>query len=97
MKASTHESLSLDRKYQKIHNILIAYVWNVSAAEHTDIYFLTFNDAVKVMEIKGYADTDSWKKRGYYFVRNAGAELKELLKQYGMTAEQWREKTQTAG
>jgi hypothetical protein len=95
MKASTQESFSLDSKYKKIPNILIAYVWNVNAEERGDVYLLTFNNAVKVMEIKGYAETDSWKKKGYYFVRNAGTELKSLLKQYGMTTEQWREKIQT--
>lgn len=97
MKASTQESFSLDSKYQKIPNILIAYVWNVTAAERGDIYLLTFDDAVKVMEIKGYADTDAWRKNGYYFVRNAGTELKALLRQYGMTTEQWREKLQATG
>jgi len=97
MKASTQESFSLDSKYQKVPNILIAYVWNVNTSERGDIYLLTFNDAVKVMEIKGYAETDSWKKKGYYFVRNAGTELKSLLKQYGMTTEQWREKIQAIG
>jgi hypothetical protein len=34
---------------------------------------------------------------GYYFVRNAGAELKAQLKQHGMTTEQWREKIQAVG
>jgi hypothetical protein len=97
MKASTQESFSLDSKYKKIPNLLIAYVWNVNAAERGDIYLLTFDNAVKVMTVKGYAETDSWTKKGYYFVRNAGTELKGLLKQYGMTTEQWREKIQAIG
>jgi len=97
MKASTQESFSLDRKYKKTPNLLIAYVWNVNAAQHGEVCLLTFDNAVKVMEMKGYAKTDSWTKNGYYFVRNAGSELKGLLKQYGMTTEQWREKIQAAG
>jgi len=97
MKASTQESFSLDRKYKKTPNLLIAYVWNVNAAERGEVCLLTFDDAVKVMEAKGYAKTDSWTKKGYYFVRNAGTELKSLLKQYGMTTEQWREKIQAVG
>ena len=97
MKASTQESFSLDRKYKKTPNLLIAYVWNVNAEEPGNVRLLTFDDALKVMEVKGYAKTDSWTKNGYYFVRNVGAELKALLKQYGMTTEQWREKLQTIG
>jgi hypothetical protein len=84
MKASTQESFSLDRKYEKFSNLLIAYVWNVNAGEKGDVYLLTFEQALKILEAKGYAKTDSWIKNGYYFVRNAGKELKELLKPYRM-------------
>jgi hypothetical protein len=84
MKASTQESFSLDRKYEKFSNLLIAYVWNVNAGEKGDVYLLTFDQALEVMEAKGYSKTDSWIKNGYYFVRSAGNELKELLKPYRM-------------
>jgi hypothetical protein len=49
------------------------------------------------MEKKGYAKTDSWTKRGYYFVRSAGPELKEILEPYKMTAERWQKKLQAIG
>lgn len=84
MKASTQESFSLDRKYEKFSDMLIAYVWNVNAGEKGEVYLLTFDQALKVMDAKGYSKTDSWLKNGYYFVRNAGRELKELLKPYRM-------------
>ena len=97
MKASTQESFSLDRKYEKIPNLLIAYVWNVNAANQGEVYLLTYSDAEKILQLKGYAKTNSWTKNDYYFVRSAGAELKELLKQYGMTAEQWQQKIHATG
>lgn len=92
MKASTGESFSLDRKYRKFPNLLIAYVWNVSSGEKGDVYLLTFGQALKVLDTKGYSKTDSWTKNGYYFVRTAGKELKELLKPYRMQAQNLREK-----
>lgn len=92
MKASTQESFSLDRKYKKFTDLLIAYVWNVNAGDKGDVYLLTFDQALKVMDAKGYSKTDSWLKSGYYFVRSAGKELKELLKPYRMQAENLREK-----
>lgn len=64
----------------------------MDAAKQGEVYLLTFGAAEKVMEIKGYSKTDSWTKKGYYFVRNTGAELKGLLRQYGMTTEQWQHK-----
>jgi hypothetical protein len=97
LKASSHESFSLDRKYERFSRLLIAYVWNVQAPERSDVYALTFRDAMQVMEKKGYAKTDSWTKRGYYFVRSAGPELKEILEPYKMTAERWQKKLQAIG
>jgi hypothetical protein len=97
LKASSQESFSLDRKYERFPNLLIAYVWNVQAPERSDVYALTFSDAMHVMEEKGYAKTDSWTKRGYYFVRSAGPELKRLLEPYKMNTERWQEKLQAIG
>ncbi|HWG18905.1 MAG TPA: hypothetical protein VG225_00145 [Terracidiphilus sp.] len=97
MKSSTQESFSLDRKYKKIPNLLMAYVWNVNTVKQGEVYLLTFNDAEKVMKAKGFAKTNSWTKNGYYFRRNADPELKGLLKQYGMTADQWRQKIHITG
>ena len=95
LKASSHESFSLDKKYERFPHLLIAYVWNVQTPALSSVYALTFNDALQVMEKKGYAKTDSWKNSGYYFVRDAGAKLKEILEPYKMTTERWREKLQT--
>jgi hypothetical protein len=98
LKASSHESFSLDRKYERFGpRLLIAYVWNVQNPEHSDVYALTFSDALQVMKMKGYANTDSWTKKGYYFVRSAGTELKEILEPYKMTTKRWQEKLQAIG
>jgi hypothetical protein len=97
LKASSHESFSLDRKYERFSRLLIAYVWNVQSPERSDVYALTFSDAMQVMEKKGYLKTDSWTKRGYYFVRSAGTELKEILEPYKMTTKRWQEKLQAIG
>ncbi|MFY9852478.1 MAG: hypothetical protein WAK26_01215 [Terracidiphilus sp.] len=94
LKASAHESFSLDKKYELFPRLLIAYVWNVQGPEQSDVYALTFGDAMHVMEEKGYAKTDSWTKKGYYFVRSAGHELKEILEPYKMTPKRWQEKLQ---
>lgn len=97
MKASTQRAFSLDRKYAKFRNLQIAYVWNVNAAKPGEIYLLSFDEAVGVLEAKGYAKTDSWTKNGYYFVRNAGRELKALLEPYRMASSGWQQKIQAIG
>ena len=95
LKASAQESFSLDKKYARFPHLLIAYVWNVQTPARSDVYALTFDDALQVMEKKGYLKTDSWTKGGYYFVRNAGTDLKKYLEPYKMTPQRWREKLQT--
>jgi hypothetical protein len=97
LKASSHESFSLDKKYERFPRLLIAYVWNVQAPERSDVYALTFSDAMQVLEKKGYAKTDSWTKKGYYFVRSAGPELKKILEPYKMNTERWQKKLQAIG
>jgi hypothetical protein len=94
LKASAQESFSLDKKYARFPNLLIAYVWNVRKPGHSDVYALTFNEALGVLEQKKYVKTDSWTKGGYYFVRNAGVDLKKILEPYRMTPSRWREKLQ---
>lgn len=96
LKAYSNESFGLDVKYKRIPRLLIAYVWNVQTPERSEVYALTFDDALKILETKEYVKTESWTKDGRYFVRNAGRELKELLKPYRMTRERWLEKLKAA-
>ena len=97
IKASTKESFSLDRKYEKFPNLQIAYVWNVNGVKPSEVYLLSFEQAVQVLVTKGFAKTDSWTKNGHYFVRSAGAELKALLEPYRMLAAGGQQKLQVIG
>ena len=94
LKASSDESFSLDKKYEKLHGLLLTYVWHVEDPNKSEIYALSFDEAKFVLEQKGYAKTDSWTLGGYYFVRKADAKLKEMLKPYLMNPERWRQRLQ---
>jgi hypothetical protein len=94
MKASSLESFSLDGKYERVPNLLIAYVWNVQTPERNQVYAMTFDEARKILERKGYDKTAAWKEKKYYFVRNAGVELKDLLAPYKMSKELWQQRLQ---
>lgn len=96
MKASSLESFSLDGKYERFPHLLIAYVWNVQTPDRSEVYALTFEEAKKILISKGYDKTESWEKRKYYFVRNAGAELKKLLAPHRMSPENWQRKLKLA-
>jgi len=96
LKAYSHESFGLDVKYKRIPDLLIAYVWNVRTPELSEVYALTYDEALDILDKKGYSKTDSWTKGGRYFVRNAGKELREYLSQHKMTPERWLEKLKAA-
>jgi len=94
LKAFSNESFSLDKKYGRIHGLLIAYVWNVQSSAQSDIFALTFDEAFQILTKKGFAETPSWEKGGKYFVRKADSKLKKMLEPYRMTVERWQEKLQ---
>jgi len=96
LKAYSNESFGLDMKYKRIPHLLIAYVWNVQIPERSEVFVLTFEEALEILNKKGYSKTDSWIKGGRYFVRDAGHELREYLAKYKMTRERWLEKLQAA-
>jgi hypothetical protein len=96
MKASSLESFSLDGKYEHIPNLLLTYVWNVQTPERNEIYAMTFDEAVQVLKERGYDKTDSWRRKKYYFVRNAGVKLKDILEQHRMSPERWQQKLKMA-
>ncbi len=67
LKASSQESFSLDKKYARFPRLLIAYVWNVQTPERSEVYALTFSDALQVMEKKGYAKNGLLDEEGILF------------------------------
>jgi hypothetical protein len=48
MKASSEESFSIDRKYKRVANLIIAYVWHVHDPNATVTYALTYEEALAV-------------------------------------------------
>jgi hypothetical protein len=88
LKASSNESFSLAAKYSSLSHLLITYVWNVQTPERSEVYAMSFKQAEEILKSKKYDQTDSWQEKGYYFVRSAGAELKELLKPYRISTSQ---------
>ncbi len=89
MKAALHGSFSINRKYSKIRDLLIAYVWSLGEAGEPAIYALSHDETVDVAKEMGYTKTNSWKKRGRYGTTNPGKKLVSLLAPYRMTPEKW--------
>lgn len=88
MKASSTQAFGLDRKYEKIKNLILAYVWGLQAPEHAETYALTYPEALAVADEMCWTATESWKK-GSYSTSAPSKRLRELLAPHRMTAQAW--------
>ena len=91
MKAASTRAFSIDTKYAKISNLVIAYVWGLHAPEHSQIFALTYSEAVDIAEAMKWTATASWAK-GSYSTSAPSKKLCELLAPFKMSPDAWREK-----
>lgn len=89
MKAATRRVFSLDRKYERIHGLLLAYVWHVNDADQTVTYAMTYPEAFAIAEALGWTKTASWAK-GKYANTRPGKKVVSLLEPYKMSSDAWR-------
>ena len=89
MKAASKTSFSIDRKYEKFRDLILAYIWELDDPNKTVSYALTYREAVRVTEEMGYTATDSWVKEGKYANTRPGRRLFELLEPHRMTPDRW--------
>ena len=96
LKTSKSKTFYLYKKYEHIPRFLLVYVWNALGPDESSIYALTYEQALRILEAKGYSKSDSWVKEGGFSVTDSGSDLLDMLKPYRMTEESWREKLQVA-
>lgn len=93
MKAATSESFELWRKYEKFHNLILVYVWNVDDGFEPVIYALTYKHALHILEKVGETDktkTVSWNEKGVYRDTSPSETLrKHLIDHHLMTPKRW--------
>jgi hypothetical protein len=92
LKAVSPRSFGIWKKYEKIHDLILAFVWHLDGNGTAETYALTYNEALAVAETMGWLSTNSWTAGGGYNTNNPGAVLRERLAPYRMTPELWRAK-----
>ena len=97
MKAATGACFSIDKKYSKFHDIVIAYVWYVSEPANTQIYVLTQQEAVDLATEMKYTATESWIGKGVYVVTHPSRQLVERLRSHEASRTRWEEKILRVG
>jgi hypothetical protein len=86
MKSTAGATFSLDRKYESIPGLLLAYVWDVGQPGDAAVYLMSYAEAFGVAEEMGWHQTSSWAK-GSYTATRVSAKLRDLIARYAMTPE----------
>ena len=96
MKAATKASFSVHHKYERIAQLILAYVWNTQVPNQARAYALTYVEAKQVAEEMGWTNTISWQRGGYSTTRPSRS-LQALLEPFLMREGDWRRKVEEAG
>jgi hypothetical protein len=89
MKAASQRSFGIWKKYLKIHDLILAFVWHVDGKAKPETYALTCAEAVKVGDAMGWTTTPSWRDDGAYTTTRPGEKLYGLLQPHRMDAQKW--------
>jgi hypothetical protein len=87
MKAASEKSFSIDVKYEKIPDLIIAYIWHVHEPNAIVTYALTYAEALRLAK-KCWPRAANWK-RERYSTSKPSVKLCNLLKRYEMTEGKW--------
>lgn len=96
MKASQEARFGLDKKYEKIANLLIAYVWHIEDPAKSCVYALTYREAFALLDRRGHTKTSSWRIKNGYSVPNPGPDWLRDLDSFRMTPQRWCERIKSA-
>ena len=88
MKAATTSAFGLDQKYERIADLILAYVWHLNDPKEAVTYALSYSAAVQVAQTMGYTETASWQQ-GRYTTTSPSKRLVALLEPYRMSSRCW--------
>lgn len=90
VKASQGRSFKLDQRFDRVANLIHAFVWGVGT-DRVTTYALSQREVVEVAEALGYTLAQSMQKDLYSSVPQSRT-LVELLEPFRMTPEAWKRK-----
>ncbi len=79
VKALTNEGFALNKKYDRIPGLILAYIWGAGTVRQR-FFLMTYLEAVELLGNR--AKSRSWEKEGKYNVSSPGRELTALMEAY---------------
>ena len=88
MKAFSATGFGVAQKYERIADLLLAYVWNLETPQEAVTFAMSYDEAVSVAKEMGWTKTPSWKK-GAYSTSAPSKKLIARLERHKMTPGRW--------
>lgn len=88
MKAATAFTVSINRKYVAIPNLILAFVMGVRGGQHS-IFAMTYPELVMVAKTLKWTSTDSWINGGAYTRTRTSVRIVAALEKFRMTPVAW--------
>ncbi|MEO8502074.1 MAG: hypothetical protein ABI565_14235 [Vicinamibacteria bacterium] len=89
LKVASARSFGAWQKYERIHDLILAFVWHVGGASKSETFALTFSESLVVADALGWTKTDSWLKAGGYGTTRPSPKLLRLLEPHRMDPDKW--------
>ncbi len=93
LKVARKAYFTVNRKYDKFPNLILAYVWGVDEGSVEGVsYALTQAEAVGIADQMNWTNTDSWINGGLYTTTRPSRRVRDALEPYHMSVEAWNQK-----
>ena len=89
MKAFTVSGFSVAKKYTRIADLILAYVWHLGDTQPAVTYALPYAETVGVAEAMGWTETPSWQEGEIYTTTSPSKRLLGLLEPYRTRPGKW--------
>jgi hypothetical protein len=88
IKAATVFSFGIDRKYERIPGLIMAFIMGARHEEYV-VYALTYGEVLAMADTLGWTSTPSWLEAGGYSTRHPAKRLMNQLSEYKATPTSW--------
>lgn len=82
LKSASNKCFSIDRKYQNIPNLWMAYTWNAVNPEKAEVYLMKYALAISIGEKMGYTNTPTWINTGKYSTTSPSVRLTDFISEH---------------
>ena len=85
LKAASNMSFSINRKYEKIPGLLMAYTWFSNSPNDAVLYIMRYEQAIALGNDLNWTSTNSWETGGAYSTQSPSKKLIVALEPFKYT------------